>query len=72
MKTILITGASSGIGQATAELFLQAGWQVGLLARRRDALEQIAAHSPAAISIFFRRRARAFCTSVRRRLAASA
>ena len=51
MKTILITGASSGIGQATAELFLQAGWQVGLLARRRDALEQIAAHSPAAMPL---------------------
>ncbi|SEP14852.1 NADP-dependent 3-hydroxy acid dehydrogenase YdfG [Salinihabitans flavidus] len=42
MKTILITGASSGIGRATAELFLDKGWQVGLLARRRDALEDVA------------------------------
>ena len=38
-KSIIITGASSGIGLATANLFLQAGWQVGLLARRKDKLE---------------------------------
>ena len=30
--TILITGASSGIGRATAELFLRKGWVVGALA----------------------------------------
>lgn len=41
-KSILITGASSGIGRAVAELFLQQGWQVGLLARRQDALEEVA------------------------------
>ncbi len=41
-KSIIITGASSGIGQATANLFLQAGWQVGLLARRREKLEEVA------------------------------
>ncbi|MFV0358328.1 SDR family oxidoreductase [Tropicimonas sp.] len=40
--TILITGASSGIGAATAGKFLREGWQVGLFARRRDALERIA------------------------------
>ncbi len=40
---ILITGASGGIGRATAELFLEAGWTVGLLARRRDALDRVAA-----------------------------
>jgi NADP-dependent 3-hydroxy acid dehydrogenase YdfG len=42
MKTILITGASSGIGRATAEMFLAEGWQVGLLARRAEALEEVA------------------------------
>ena len=42
MKTIVITGASSGIGRATAEVFLDAGWQVGLIARRADRLEEMA------------------------------
>ncbi len=41
-KSILITGASSGIGRAVAELFLAQGWQVGLLARRQAALEEVA------------------------------
>ena len=40
---ILVTGASSGIGRATAELFLAEGWIVGLVARRREVLEEIAA-----------------------------
>ncbi len=48
MKSILITGASSGIGRATAELFLAEGWAVGLLARRAAPLEEIAtAHAHA-------------------------
>ncbi len=29
-KTIFITGAGSGIGRATAQLFAQRGWFVGL------------------------------------------
>lgn len=33
MKTILLTGGSSGIGKATAELFNQRGWQVFELSR---------------------------------------
>lgn len=43
MNSILITGASGGIGRACAELFLAEGWTVGLLARRGAVLEQIAA-----------------------------
>lgn len=43
MKTIIITGASAGIGAACARAFLDAGWQVGLMARRADALEKVAA-----------------------------
>ena len=43
MSTIIITGASSGIGRATAELFLNEGWTVGLLARSADKLHDMAA-----------------------------
>lgn len=49
MPSILITGASAGIGRATAARFLDAGWQVGLLARRGEALASIAAGRPNAL-----------------------
>jgi len=39
-KTILITGASGGIGAGTAHKFLEAGWNVVLLARRLDKLNE--------------------------------
>lgn len=41
MKSILITGASSGIGATTAEVFLDAGWRVGALARRKEPLYEL-------------------------------
>ncbi|MFV2033914.1 MAG: SDR family oxidoreductase, partial [Halocynthiibacter sp.] len=41
-KSILITGASSGIGRATADRFLREGWMVGLVARRAHALKAVA------------------------------
>ena len=41
-KVILITGASSGIGQATAIACAQAGMRVSLIARRADKLQQVA------------------------------
>lgn len=51
MKSILITGASSGIGHATALEFLNAGWRVGLLARRQDRLNEIANSHRSAIAL---------------------
>ena len=42
MKSIIVTGASSGIGRATAKLFLANGWRVGLIARRVDVLKDMA------------------------------
>ena len=41
MKSIIITGASSGIGRVTAEHFLGQGWRVGLIARNADRLSEI-------------------------------
>ena len=48
-QTIVITGAGSGIGQATAHKFLAAGWNVGLIGRRVDALVETAADHPSAL-----------------------
>ncbi|MFN3661213.1 SDR family oxidoreductase [Yoonia sp.] len=42
MKTIIITGASAGIGRATALHFLDNGWRVGLIARRPEVLVEMA------------------------------
>lgn len=41
-KTVLITGASSGIGAACAKLFANAGARLLLAARRSERLEQLA------------------------------
>lgn len=44
-KSILITGAGSGVGRATALAFLSAGWSVALLGRRAEALDETVAQS---------------------------
>jgi NAD(P)-dependent dehydrogenase (short-subunit alcohol dehydrogenase family) len=48
-QTILITGAGSGIGRATAHVFLAEGWNVGLIGRTASALEETAAEAPNAL-----------------------
>lgn len=47
--TIVITGAGSGIGRATARRFLAAGWTVALAGRRAEALEETAEGHAAAL-----------------------
>ncbi|WP_413872284.1 SDR family oxidoreductase [Albidovulum sp.] len=50
-RTIVVTGASAGIGRAVAERFLAEGWNVALLARRGDLLAEVAAGHPAALPV---------------------
>ena len=41
-RTVLVTGASSGIGEATARSFLERGWTVYAAARRTERMESLA------------------------------
>ncbi len=41
MKTILITGATSGFGEASARRFAAEGWRVIITGRRRDRLDAL-------------------------------
>ena len=51
-KVVIITGASSGIGEASAKLLAGKGAKVVLGARRQDKLKQIAESVEAAIRSF--------------------
>jgi len=46
-KIALVTGASSGVGRATALALMKAGYTVVLAGRRKDALEATAAQGKA-------------------------
>ena len=48
----VITGASSGIGEAAARRFIQAGYRVALLARRQERLEKLQKELGSAVFIF--------------------
>jgi len=47
----VVTGASSGIGAATARLFAREGWRTLLVARREDPLEELAAELGGALPL---------------------
>ncbi|GAA4176178.1 SDR family oxidoreductase [Gryllotalpicola koreensis] len=46
VKRVVVTGASSGIGEATARLFAACGWKVVGVARRAERLAALASSSP--------------------------
>ncbi|WP_423460399.1 SDR family NAD(P)-dependent oxidoreductase [Ottowia sp. VDI28] len=46
MQTVLITGAASGIGRDTAQLFAESGWQCVLVDRNAEALQQLGRSLP--------------------------
>ena len=52
MRRIFITGASTGIGAALARHYAGAQTEVGLLARRRDLLEALAASLPGRSAVY--------------------
>lgn len=51
MQTVLVTGASSGIGRATAEKLLAEGYGVYVAARRPDKLRELEAAGATALTL---------------------
>ena len=50
-KVVLITGASSGIGRASALLFARKGAKLALSARSAEKLEQLTSELPEALAV---------------------
>ena len=46
MKKAIIIGATSGIGQEVAKIFLQKGWRIGVAGRRQSALDTFKTIAP--------------------------
>jgi len=46
-QRVIVTGSSSGIGKATAARFAREGWDVALVARRKELLEDLRRELPA-------------------------
>jgi short-subunit dehydrogenase len=50
-RIVIVTGASSGIGEATARAFAAAGDRVVLIARRAERLQQLASEFPGSLAV---------------------
>lgn len=49
MKKVIIIGATSGIGEEIAKIYIAQGWQVGIAGRCEEALTALAATAPAQV-----------------------
>lgn len=49
MKKVIIIGATSGIGEEIAKIYIAQGWQVGIAGRREEALTALAATAAAQV-----------------------
>ena len=49
MKKAIIIGASSGMGKEVSKLLLTDGWQIGIGARRMDALDELKQQKPESV-----------------------
>lgn len=50
-KTIIIVGASSGIGRELSKQYLEKGYNIGILARRTDLLNEIVSLAPDRVTV---------------------